>query len=222
VGVKQVVESHAVVLFMTVAAVAFATGWAAHIAVQSAANLVTVPSEQMKKLDDLETLKSEYDSLRQRAKDTEEKLKGAEEELKGIEAVSPDRVECRGVITALSAENKRLRQQILENRPIGDNYIANITLNPPSPATLKVGDVIEVSFDFATAAGEKVGIWAQPADVGGYTYSGSASDMTGKGSGKRIFRIRRPEFVKEIKVYMLSAEGDQLYSLTVPVSYTFK
>ena len=54
-GVKQAVEDHPVVFFTTIAIAAFAAGWVAHAAIQTASGLVPISAERIKQIDSYES-----------------------------------------------------------------------------------------------------------------------------------------------------------------------
>jgi hypothetical protein len=105
--------------------------------------------------------------------------------------------------------------------------ISNVTLDPPSPASLNTGHDVGVAFKYSTAEAGGVYIWARPVANGvpapDYAASGSPLYPAGEGNGSGIFTIESGAVrVDQIRFQIWNADKSQLlYEFFVPVSYTF-
>jgi hypothetical protein len=118
----------------------------------------------------------------------------------------------------LEMERASLLQRLKTNRPSTGNYVLDLVLSPPSPASLRVGDHITVRFLYVLNKGEEASIWAT-AD-GPVEYYG-ASPVTGSGTDERELKGQRPGKVKEVEITMGTPDGETLYVMKFPVDYTF-
>lgn len=198
------IKNHPVIFYLTFFLAAFAMGWGAHIAIQAAAGLVSIPADKAKLIDSYESVVKERDKLVQR-------------EIQLLDAPGyPAR------ILALEAERDQLRKEILLNQQTKGALISNITLLPASPAILKVGEDIIVDFEYSIPKGVKAGIWALPLDSSDLqgSYAGS-EQLEGTGRARRNFTVRRAGKLTRIHVYA-SGDTGTLYEIQIPVNYIFR
>ncbi|MEJ2559039.1 MAG: hypothetical protein P8186_23050, partial [Anaerolineae bacterium] len=105
--------------------------------------------------------------------------------------------------------------------------ISNVTLDPPSPASLNTGQDVRVAFKYSTTEAGGVYIWARPVANGvpapDYAASGSPLYPAGEGNGSGTFSIESGAVtVDQIRFQIWNADKSQLlYEFFVPVSYTF-
>jgi hypothetical protein len=114
------------------------------------------------------------------------------------------------------------------NLTVVANSIEITSLNPESPATLNIGDQVEIEFNYSTDEEGGVLIFARPFTNGSLSpnYSASGSDLypAGDGSISVSFRINdAPANVDQIRFQFLKPEGFVvLFETFVDVDYTFE
>ena len=105
--------------------------------------------------------------------------------------------------------------------------ISDIVFDPPSPATLGLGERVNVTFSYATDEAGGVRIFATPFTDGGVTagssFAGSSLLPVGEGSASRFFLVSSdPAAVDQVRLTMRDADGTRLlFETFVSVDYTF-
>ena len=107
------------------------------------------------------------------------------------------------------------------------NEITDITFLPTSPATLALGERVNITFSYSTTEAGGVAIWAQPFSEGALTagqeFAGSAVLPVGQGTTSRFFTINsNGATVDQVRFQMWKADGSQmLFEIFISVSYEF-
>lgn len=105
--------------------------------------------------------------------------------------------------------------------------IYNITINPPAPTSMPLGQNVNVTFDYKTDWPGGVRIFVRPftggAPTPGYGAHGSPLYPTGTGNGSGFFNIGAGDVIVEhIRFQMLSGDqSTQLLEFFVPVHYHY-
>lgn len=131
-----------------------------------------------------------------------------------------DKKSLQARIEELEAERAALRRQLLVNRPTTGNYIHNIHLDPASPATIKTGEDILVSFDYVLNPGERAHIWAEGEGTTPILFEGSPL-VEGSGSDSRYITGKRPGKITTIIITMKTDDDVLLHQVSIPVDYTY-
>ncbi|MDD5094244.1 MAG: C25 family cysteine peptidase [Dehalococcoidia bacterium] len=143
--------------------------------------------------------------------------------------VTVDRVQF--CIWSLDEDNKQDELLLELFVPVQFNYgysIHNIVISPPSPATMKWDQNIEIEFDYYSCEDDGVHIFARPFTDGAltpkYTSSGSPDYQQGSGSGSGWFTIFDGEVtVDQLRFQMKHKDTDALLlELFVPVNYHYE
>lgn len=175
-------------------AIAFSTnGWFAHIYFQEAAKLVVVEKAELNKL-------QIYSKL-------------------GKEEVVEQNI-------LLEQKVQQLETKLINNTSSNEEKyidyveIKNIKLKPQTPSTLKVGENIEVTFDYSIKNGIFANIWAIGENIPN-SYSPSRLH-TGKGTIKRFISTDVNGKLRGIEIVAKSPSGQLYKSVSVPVYFEFK
>ena len=105
--------------------------------------------------------------------------------------------------------------------------ISGLVFSPASPATLVLGEQVNISFTYTTDDAGGVRIWAQPFTNGalspGQAFQGSSILPTGKGTTSRFFTIKgSAATVDQVRLQMWTADQSALlFETFVSVKYTF-
>ena len=106
--------------------------------------------------------------------------------------------------------------------------ISNITLSPASPATLKFGEDVTISFEYAITQPGGIRIFVQPLTMQkrtpNFAVSGSPLYPSGKGKGSGTITIRsgKTVVVDHIQVRVVADTSKTLlFEFALPVQYTF-
>jgi hypothetical protein len=144
------------------------------------------------------------------------------EHLKQLEKLAAENNDPREKVQQLESERADLQSQLLKNRPVGGNYVANISLSPVSPAVLKAHDPVIVKFDYVFARGTKGYIYAQVDDGSVSSQFEGSALREGAGSDSRYVLLMSSGRITAIEIRMVAEDGEDLYSMTLPVKYTYK
>ncbi|MGH7595996.1 MAG: T9SS type A sorting domain-containing protein [bacterium] len=107
------------------------------------------------------------------------------------------------------------------------DYISNIQLSPPSPASLASNQNVNITFDYATNVTGGVRIFVRPFTAGTFTpnYAAHPSPLypTGTGNGTGFFTIATGDaVVDQLRFQVFNANQTQLImEFFVPVNYRF-
>ena len=206
---KLIFESKTVRSILAALATGFAAGWGAYYAVQSASGRVSISVDRLKELEGRPAISNEMvEELQNRAKI-------------GKEAVLDENEMLRARLAELKREQKKLQTKLLKNTPIGTSYVRNITLTPPSPATLRVGDQVEVSFDFKIAEERSAIIRVVSMGEGRYSYSYNSRLQSGVGRDEHTVSRDSVSEVNELQINIDDVDVS-LYQLSLPVQYKWK
>lgn len=108
---------------------------------------------------------------------------------------------------------------------LGD-HLAIVSYNPPLPATLGMGENLEVIIDYRIDSVEQAQIWARPQTSGrptpGYGAHPSPSYQKGEGSLVGWFRFRHPTIVDEVLVTMVARTAEGKMDTIASISETIE
>jgi hypothetical protein len=110
---------------------------------------------------------------------------------------------------------------------LSPHFVSGIVLTPSSPATLKNGQHVNITFNYTTNEKSGVRIWARPFVKGSlapnYAAHGSPTYPFGQGSGSGSFTITSGEVtVDHIRFQIIAAnQNTLLHEYFLPVEYRF-
>jgi TolA-binding protein len=214
-SLKETVENNIIVFLLGALVTGFGTGWAGYVGVQHASGMTPISTEHLNLLED------RIKQSEGQAKKWEDQNKQLEDQVKQLEDQAVLNSDTKSTVQQLKSERADLQRRLLQNRRPGQNYVTNVSLSPASPAVLKVHDQVVVKFDYVFAKGENGDIYAIPkADVHA-TYEASFI-LEGTGSNSRFVYLTSAGRITAITIHMDSVSGEELYSMTIPVTYIYK
>jgi len=158
-GIRSVIENNIVVIFLGVAVSSFGTGWLAHSVIQDVSGVVPISRSEIRDLERRASL--------------------------GKEDIIRENLALKENETKLEKQILQLHDEIRLNRQEAKVTITNVVLDPPSPATLHVGDEITVEFDYDIAKADDVEVSVE------IDLIGPRVRLTGKGRTKQRIRLAK-------------------------------
>lgn len=223
-NLKAKFENHSVVFVLLIAAAAFASGWAAHGAVQSAAGRISVPVETAKKIDLMDAerqayiakiiqLEAEKNSIESDLMKTKAIASSGEAEIE-TERLPPLR---KALPSLQSKEQKKIEPSGEIPVTLGNISVAN---GPVQSVTTNT--YLSASLDYIVKPGYTVRLWLRPR--GGncaYLYDPSP-EISGSGMITRTFTSISPCKLEELAVVAEHGEANaSKYLKTTRVNITF-
>lgn len=205
---KQVLESHPVVVYSSAVVFAFGSGWGAHWAVQSTSGQTVVSSDRLKQL---ELAEKERDELKARASQpdriSENLGKNRKPAQSGSSRIGP---------TSISSENPN-KSPNSKDKPwitLGKMYLEGFS------GPFELGHRFTVSFDYFVEPGSSVNVWVHPVVKDGQKfYFQPSAEIAGTGRFSRYFVVNSPGTIKEV-VVIASRGSESIILKKIPITFT--
>lgn len=162
---RSVIENNIVIILLGVAVSSFGAGWFSHSAIQDVSGIVSISRSEIRELERRASL--------------------------GKEDIVRENLALKEDMAKLEKRLLELHDEIRLNRQEAKVTITNVVLDPPSPATLHVGDEVAVEFDYDIAKAGSVKVSVEVALIGPRVL------LSGKGRTKLKLRL------SEDTVYLL-------------------
>lgn len=208
-NLKTKFESHPVVFVLAIAGAAFASGWAAQYAVQSAAGRTSVSVEAAKRIDSMDAERQAYIARIVQLEAMNRSIAADLTRASGSALSGPGTSSTQDQPSALRETLPSLRsKEPQKDVPAAEVPVAvgNIILENGPVQTAKVNVNVKASVDYIVKPGYTVRLWIRPSGGNCAYYFEPSSELSGSGRITRTFSSTSPCTAEQLVV--VAEHGD--------------
>jgi hypothetical protein len=207
-SLKAKFESHSVAFVLAIAGAAFASGWAAQYAVQSAAGRTSVSVESAKRIDSMDAERQAYIARIIQLEAMNRSIESDLAKARGTSTPAPSASSKEAPSVPRKALPSLRSREPHQEVPVSQVpvTVGDIALEGGPAQTTKVNSELTASVDYIVKPGYTVRLWITPSGGKCAYYYEPSSELSGSGRITRTFSSTSPCTVEELVV--VAEHGD--------------